>query len=46
LPLNLAAALLLGLVLPIVYFTLQMSYQEQRAESRRGEFRAVGEGGR
>jgi succinoglycan biosynthesis transport protein ExoP len=28
-PLNLAAALLLGLVLPIVYFTLEMNYQER-----------------
>jgi uncharacterized protein involved in exopolysaccharide biosynthesis len=46
LPLNLAAALLLGLLLPVIYFTLEMSYQEQRAGSRRGEFRAVGEGGR
>ena len=46
LPLNLAVALLLGLLLPVTYFTLEMSYQEQRAGSRRGEFRAVGEGGR
>jgi len=46
LPLNLGAALLLGLVLPLVYLTLEMSYQEQRAGSRRGEFRAVAEGGR
>jgi len=30
-PLNLAAALLLGLVLPVLYFTLEMNYQEQRA---------------
>jgi hypothetical protein len=30
----------------MIYFTLEMSYQEQRAGSRRGEFRAVGEGGR
>ena len=29
LPLNLAAALLLGLVLPVLYFTLEMSYQER-----------------
>ncbi|SPF52030.1 Lipopolysaccharide biosynthesis [Candidatus Sulfopaludibacter sp. SbA4] len=29
LPLNLAAALLLGLVLPILYFTLEMSYRER-----------------
>jgi len=46
LPLNLAAALLLGLLFPMVYLTLEMSYQEQRAGSRRGEFRAVGESGR
>jgi len=46
LPLNLGAALLLGLLLPVVYFTLEMSYQEQRAGSRRGEFRAVAESGR
>ncbi|MGB9458384.1 MAG: hypothetical protein WCB12_20215 [Bryobacteraceae bacterium] len=43
LPLNMAVALLLGLLLPVTYFTLEMSYQEQRAGSRRGEFRAVGE---
>ncbi len=43
LPLNLAVAFLLGAILPLVYFTLEMSYQEQRAGSRRGEFRAVGE---
>jgi uncharacterized protein involved in exopolysaccharide biosynthesis len=30
-PLNLAAALLLGLILPILYFTLEMSYQEHHA---------------
>ena len=46
LPLNLAVALLLGLLLPVTYFTLEMSYQEQRAGSRRGGFRAVAEGGR
>lgn len=43
LPLNLAVATLLGLLLPMLYFTLELSYREQRAESRRGEFRAVGE---
>jgi uncharacterized protein involved in exopolysaccharide biosynthesis len=31
LPLNLAAAVLLGLVLPVLYLTLEMSYREQRA---------------
>ncbi|MGO9230015.1 MAG: hypothetical protein ACLQKA_12520 [Bryobacteraceae bacterium] len=46
LPLNLAAALLLGLLFPIVYLTLAMSYQDQRAGQRRGEFRAVAESGR
>jgi uncharacterized protein involved in exopolysaccharide biosynthesis len=46
LPLNLAIALLLGLMLPVIYFTLEMSYQDQRAGLRRGEFRAVGESGR
>src|SRR5579871_4681107 len=41
LPLNVAAALLLGLVLPVLYLTLQMGYQEQRVGGRRSEFRAV-----
>ena len=41
LPLNVAAALLLGLVLPILYLTLQMGYQEQRAGGRRSVFHAV-----
>jgi hypothetical protein len=40
-PLNVAAALLLGLVLPVLYLTLAMNYQEQRAESRRTVYRAV-----
>lgn len=35
LPLNLAAALLLGLLLPVVYLALELSFQQQRAESRR-----------
>ena len=34
LPLNLAAALLLGVVLPVLYLTLEMSYREQRAGQR------------
>ena len=46
LPLNVVAALLLGLLLPVVYFTLEMNYREQRAGARRGEMRAVGESGR
>ena len=41
LPLNLVAALLLGLVLPILYLTLQMGYEEQRASGRRSVFHAV-----
>src|SRR5205823_12075864 len=40
-PLNVAAAMLLGLVLPVVYLTLAINYQEQRAESRRTVYRAV-----
>jgi succinoglycan biosynthesis transport protein ExoP len=40
-PLNIAAALLLGLVLPILYLTLQMGYQEQRASERRSVFHSL-----
>lgn len=40
-PLNVLAALFLGLVLPVIYLTLQMSYQEQRAGSRRSVFQTV-----
>ena len=42
LPLNVAVALLVGLVLPVLYFTLQMNYQERRASLARGGFRALG----
>ncbi len=38
LQLNVVAALLLGLLLPIVYFALQMSYQTQRTAERRSAF--------
>jgi uncharacterized protein involved in exopolysaccharide biosynthesis len=38
--LNVAAAFLLGLVLPVVWLTLQMGYQEQRAAGRRSGFQA------
>ena len=41
LPLNVAAALLAGLVLPILYLTLEMSFQGRRAALARGGFRAV-----
>lgn len=40
LPLNVAAALLLGLALPLVWLTLRMGYDEQRAAARRGELHA------
>jgi uncharacterized protein involved in exopolysaccharide biosynthesis len=40
-PLNLAAGLLLGVVLPVLYLTLAMNFQEQRAGSRRSVFHAV-----
>ncbi len=39
-PLNAVGALLAGLVLPILYLTLAMSFQEQRAASRRSALRA------
>jgi len=39
LPLNVAAALLLGLALPIVWLTLRMGYDDRRALARR-DFRA------
>jgi uncharacterized protein involved in exopolysaccharide biosynthesis len=38
LPLNLAAALLMGLVLPILYFTLEMNYREREVVSRRRSY--------
>jgi uncharacterized protein involved in exopolysaccharide biosynthesis len=41
LPLNAAAALLLGLLLPSVYLLLSVTYQDQRASERRGAYRAV-----
>src|ERR1017187_4013713 len=44
LPLNVAAALLLGLALPILYLTLALSYQERRAGGRRTEFHSVAKG--
>ena len=40
-PLNVLAALFLGLVLPLIFLTLQMSYQEQRAGARRSGFQTV-----
>ncbi len=38
LPLNVVAALLLGLVLPVAYLTLRMGYEEQRHRDAYGEF--------
>lgn len=46
LPLNLAIALFAGLALPLVYFTMEMNYQEHRAGLRRGGLRALAESGR
>lgn len=41
LPLNLVAALLLGLVLPILYFTLDLAWQSQRASAPRPVYRTL-----
>jgi len=43
-PLNLFAALLLGIVAPIVYLTLELSYQAQRSNARRSTLRVTGTG--
>ncbi len=40
-PLNLVAALLLGAVLPILYFTLQLAWQDQHSHHWRSEFHAL-----
>ena len=40
-PLNLSVALLLGLLLPLVYLALELSYQQQRAGTRRGVLQAL-----
>ena len=40
-PLNVGVAFLLGLLLPTIYLTLQMAYQEQRAGGRRSVLRTV-----
>jgi len=40
-PLNLAAALLVGVLLPVVYLAFELMFQQQRAESRRGVFQAL-----
>ena len=40
-PLNLGAALLLGLVLPIVYLAFEMNYRDARVDSRRTRLRTM-----
>jgi capsule polysaccharide export protein KpsE/RkpR len=40
-PLNVGAALLLGLVLPLIYLTFEMNLREQRAGIRRTRLRAM-----
>jgi uncharacterized protein involved in exopolysaccharide biosynthesis len=42
-PLNVMAALLVAAVLSVLYFTLELNYQDQRSRHRRSSFRAVGE---
>jgi uncharacterized protein involved in exopolysaccharide biosynthesis len=39
--LNLFAALLLGLILPILYFTVEMAWEQQRTGSHRTAFRSL-----
>jgi capsule polysaccharide export protein KpsE/RkpR len=41
LPLNVAVALLLGLIFPVVYLTLQWNLRELRVSERRGMFHAL-----
>ena len=43
-PLNLMAALLLGLVLSILYLTLEFSYGQRKAESMRRSLRVASHG--
>ncbi len=45
LPLNLVAALLLGLVLPALYLTLAMNYEDQRSKGRRTAFHTLAKTG-
>ena len=44
LPLNLAAALLLGLLLPLLYLALQLNFLEQRAIGRRDQIQTLAKG--
>jgi len=43
-PLNLFAALLLGILAPVVYLTLELSYRTQRSNARRSTLRVAGTG--
>ncbi len=43
-PLNVFAALLLGIVAPVIYLTLELSYQTQRSSARRSALRVAGAG--
>jgi len=45
-PLNLMAALLLGLVLPVLYLMLELNYQEHRVTARRNSYPTSVPGGR
>jgi uncharacterized protein involved in exopolysaccharide biosynthesis len=40
-PLNLSAALLLGLLLPLVYLAVELNFRPQRAASHRAGLKAV-----
>jgi tyrosine-protein kinase len=44
--LNLMAALVLGLVLPLLYLAVALAFQQHRAESRRGAMQSVGQSAR
>ncbi len=41
-PLNVFAALMLGIVAPVIYLTLELSYQTQRTGARRSALRVAG----
>ncbi|MFN7997186.1 MAG: hypothetical protein U0Q18_26460 [Bryobacteraceae bacterium] len=43
-PLNVFAAILLGIIAPVVYLTLAMSFQGQRSQARRSALRVAGTG--
>jgi capsular polysaccharide biosynthesis protein len=45
-PANVIAALLLGLILPLVYLAMALGFQQYRAESRRGAIQSLGQSAR